>query len=138
MVLLIFLCSPTACTWEGVRANINQTWALNNPHFSPAITFFYFTELTLNTERGHINFDTPSCFNIAEEIQLLIPLRKHNGWNICDFTIPPYVFLFRLLRHKCLSVALRPGYFPDRHAYLRSVYPTCHTLQHHSPLHEHR
>jgi len=31
MVLLNFMCSPTARTWEGVRANINQTWTLNNP-----------------------------------------------------------------------------------------------------------
>ena len=29
--LLNFMCSPTARTKEGVRANINQTWALNNP-----------------------------------------------------------------------------------------------------------
>ena len=31
--MVLYMCSPTARTWEGVRANINQTWALNNPLF---------------------------------------------------------------------------------------------------------
>ena len=26
------MCSPTARTWGRVRANIYQTWTLNNPH----------------------------------------------------------------------------------------------------------
>ena len=33
-VVLVVMCSPSARTWKGVRANINQTWALNNPHES--------------------------------------------------------------------------------------------------------
>ena len=32
VVLLNLMCSPTARKWGVVRANIYQTWALNNPH----------------------------------------------------------------------------------------------------------